>query len=431
MKQFSFLVTALFWGLITYGQITVSTFAGSGAQDNLDGVGVQASFFIPTGIVFDASGNLFVADLYNHVIRKITPNAEVTTFAGSGTPGSIDRLGTTASFYYPNSLAIDTNGNLYVSDMTNNKIRKITPSGLVTTFAGSGTYGGEDGTGISASFKTPKGLVFDTSGNLYVADSGNNKIRKINTVGEVTTFADLNAIDILEGIVKFGGFTYLSHLVIDKSGNLFASCEYNNKIRKITPGAVISTFAGSGTNGSTDGTGINATFFLPTGLAIDTNENIYVCDQFSNKIRKITPSAVVNTYAGSGRSGSLDGLANIARFEGPSGLTFDSSGVLYVAENSNKIRKILEIPTTLSNTNFDISSKLNIYSSSIPDYVTVEIKDLLNPKLQVIDMTGKVVLNQNLDKDTNNISLSGLPAGLYIFKVSTSQGSATSKAIKN
>jgi sugar lactone lactonase YvrE len=430
MKKYSLFIAAFFWTLVSFAQITVSTFAGSGAQDYFDGLGTQASFFFPAGLLFDNSGNLYVADMYNHKIRKITPAGAVTTFAGTGNTGAVDGPGSIASFYYPHSLAIDTNGNLYVSELVNHKIRKITPLGEVSTFAGSGTAGSVNGSGSMASFSSPKGLAFDRAGNLYVADSSNKKIRKISPAGEVTNFADLSPIDVLEGVPFLSSFSTLSGLVFDSFGNLYASGEHNNKIRKITPAGVVSTFAGSGNGASVDGAGIAASFFLPSGLAIDLNDNIYVADKFNNKIRKITPAGEVTIYAGSGRSGNSDGLANVARFNHPGNVAFDKSGFMYVSDSNSTIRKIVNQNTALSNTNFDITSNIVIYPSLTANFVTIELKDLSNVKLSVTDITGKMFLNKNLNETANKIDLTALPAGIYLFITTATQGSAVSKVVK-
>ena len=148
-----------------------------------------ASFREPSGVAFDGDGNLYVADTANHTIRKVTPAGVVTTFAGSGSSGSDDGTGTAASFNYPRGVAVDGDGNLYVADTNNNTIRKVTPAGEVTTFAGSGSYGSDDGTGTAASFANPRGVAVDGDGNLYVADTNNNTIRKVTPAGVVTTFA--------------------------------------------------------------------------------------------------------------------------------------------------------------------------------------------------------------------------------------------------
>jgi len=167
----------------------ISTFAGSGTQGSADGTGINASFYQPTGVAADASGNIYVADFRNNLIRKISPAGLVTTLAGSGAQGSANGTGVYASFYQPTSVAADASGNIYVADDGNHLIREISPAGVVTTLAGSGVQGLANGTGIAASFNNPQGVAVDASGNVYVADYGNNMIREITPAGVVTTLA--------------------------------------------------------------------------------------------------------------------------------------------------------------------------------------------------------------------------------------------------
>ena len=182
----------------------------------------------------DGSGNLYVADASNNRIRLITTNGTVSTFAGSGTAALIDGTGTAASFYYPYGIAIDAAGNLYVADERNNAIRKITSSGVVTTLAGSGSVGSADGTGAAASFSNPTGVAVDSAGNIYVTDVGNNEIRKITPAAVVTTVAGSAKSGFADGTGAAAEFEYPYGLSIDPKGNIYVSDQGNEKIRKIT-----------------------------------------------------------------------------------------------------------------------------------------------------------------------------------------------------
>ena len=318
----------------------VSTFAGRGTAGSANDIGSRASFYKPRGVVVDATGNVYVADDWNHLIRKITPAGFVSTFAGSG-QGSADGTGTAASFNSPRAVALDAAGNVYVADYISNKIRKITSAGVVSTFAGSGDTGYRDGAANFAQFYSPSGLAVDVEGNVYVADAVNNKIRKITSAGVVSTFAGSGTAGSADGTGTAASFNLPSGLDLDDEGNVYVADAANNKIRKITSAGVVSTFAGSGTAGSADGTGSAASFNYPTGVAIDAAGNVYVADLSNNKIRKITPAGVVSTLAGNGTAGSTEGNLSTSEFSSPYGLALDAVGNVYVGDEiNNKIRRI-------------------------------------------------------------------------------------------
>lgn len=320
---------------------TVSTFAGSGAQGSTDGTGTAASFYNPASVAFDAAGNLYVADHETSVIRKITPKAVVTTLAGSGSRGFSDGQGREASFFFPFGITVDASGNLYVADYFNNRIRKITPDGLVTTLAGSGVQGAADGPAGAATFYGPRDVALDASGNLYVSDGENNLIRKISQSGVVSTFAGTGKPGAADGQGKAASFNQPDGLAVDAAGNLYVADVYNYLIRKITPGGLVTTFAGSGKQGMADGTGTAASFYGIDGIALDASGNLYVADYAINKIRKVTPQGVVTTIAGNGEYDFADGPAATASFRGPYDVAVSKTGDLYVADFHNqRIRKI-------------------------------------------------------------------------------------------
>lgn len=317
--------------------------AGGGAGI-INGVGPGARLNTAYSITIDTSGNLFVTDSGNHMIRKITPSAVVSIYAGlPGVMGSNNGPSSKATFNNSAGIAIDSSGNIFVADTFNNIIRKITPTGVVSTFAGSGTGAHADGTGVAASFYYPRGMAFDSSGNLFVADTLNYVIRKITPAGVVTTFAGTAGTSgVVNGTGTAAQFNYPRDLVIDSSNNIFVADAFGHVIRKITPGAVVTTFAGtSGTYGLVDNTGTAAKFNAPYGITIDVSNNLYVSDTYNNSIRKITPAGVVTTIAGSTTSGYADGTGAAAKFAYPIGITIDNSGNLFVVDNLNScIRKI-------------------------------------------------------------------------------------------
>jgi sugar lactone lactonase YvrE len=380
MKQKYFLLSLFFWcSLLSYGQVIVSTLAGSGTAGNIDATGTAASFNKPCGVAVDASGNVYVADRINHKIRKITPAGVVSTFAGSGSVGSTDGTGTTASLSYPCGVAVDASGTVYVTD-GNSKIRKITPEGMVSTLAGSDTASSTDGIGTAASFNYPRGIAVDASGNVYVADYFGNKIRKITPEGVVTTLAGSGSAGSTDGTGAVASFNNPEGIAVDTSGNVYVAEFSSHKIRKITPEGVVTTLAGSGTAGSTDGAGTAASFNRPNGVAVDASGNVYVAEFSSHKIRKITREGVVTTFAGSGRVGSTDGIGTTASFAHPNGVAVDASGNVYVADMFySKIRKIYTPAVALS---FDgVDDKVIVPYNPSFDFTTGTVEGWFKPIL--------------------------------------------------
>lgn len=341
-----------------------SVFAGGSATGSADGTGAAASFYEPSSVTTDSAGNVYVLDLKNSSIRKITPGAVVSTFTGrTAAPGSADGAGAAARFDAPRGVAVDSAGNVFVADSENNTVRKVTPAGVTSVFAGTvGKFGYADGS--SALFSLPSGVAFDKSGNLFVADSLNQVIRKITPAGVVSTLAGDPSNSIEVGIVRGGSsdgtgsnasfrlsivpvspaslyrFVCQGALTVDQGGNIYVADCGNDTIRKVTSAGVVTTIAGSAqVYGSADGA--DARFNSPSGIAVDSSGNVYVADSGNNTIRKIT-SAGVSTLAGSaGVAGSSDGMGTAASFNNPQGITVGSSGNLYVADTGNHtIRKI-------------------------------------------------------------------------------------------
>lgn len=318
--------------------VTVSTFAGKSTVGSSDGVGTSASFNSPRGIATDVAGNIYVTDSWTGLIRKISPTAVVTTLAGND---KIDMDGRGPVFWNPAGIAVDASGYIYVADSHNNRIRKVSPEGVVTTLAGMGVQGYADGPGATAKFYNPEGVALDASGNVYVADLHNNLIREISPEGVVTTLAGSGAIGADDGKGTKASFNSPYDVAVDAIGNVYVADTQNNMIRKINRGGVVSTLAGSGAQGAADGRGDAASFYRPFGLGLDAYGNIYVADSNNNKIRKVTPQGVVTTLAGSGEFGSDNGPGAKASFAGPADVAADLSGNLYVTDGHTMIRKIV------------------------------------------------------------------------------------------
>ncbi len=324
---------------------TFTTLAGNAGYGSADGTGSAARFYDPSGVAVDSAGNVYVADTGNSTIRKVTLAGVETTLAGlAGSRGSADETGSAARFSNPNGVAVGSAGNVYVADTFNRTIRKVTPAGLVTTLAGlAGSSGSADGTGSAARFNDPYGVAVDSAGNVYVADYGNNPIRKVTPAGVVTTLAGLaGSSGSADGTGSAARFYWPNGVAVDSAGNVFVADKWNDMIRKVTPAGVVTTLAGlAGSRGSADGTGSATRFNYPSGVAVDSAGNVYVADTVNSTIRKVTPAGLVTTLAGlAGSSGSADGTGSAARFNYPSGVAVDSAGNVYVADSGNNtIRK--------------------------------------------------------------------------------------------
>ncbi len=318
---------------------------------------VNPDFFpFPGCIAVDASGNLYVGDESTDTIQKITPAGQVATLAGSsGTAGSSDGTGTAARFNNPGGIAATAAGILTVADTANATVRRVTATGVVTTLAGSASNrGNADGPGVSATFSAPVGLALDGSERFWVADATNHTIRRIATDGTVSTQAGrAGTAGTTDGAAANALFNQPRGIAIDASGNVYVADTTNNTIRKISPAMSATTLAGlAGVNGATDGVGSAALFNNPGGLAVDGTGNIYVADTGNSSIRRISPDGAVVTIVGmSGVAGLKDGTGSEAWLNQPRAVAMDSSGNLYVADTGNAaIRKVTpeRVVTTLA-----------------------------------------------------------------------------------
>ena len=323
-------------------EAVVSTVAGSTTAGSANGVGAAASFNFPYGVASDAAGTIYVADAFNHQIRKITSDGTVTVLAGDGNDGNVDGPAGSARFSYPFGLAVDGAGNVYVADWGNHSIRKIAPDGSVSTLAGSGSSGNSDGTGNGASFSGPFGVAVDTAGVVYVADTNNNLIRKISSTGTVTTLAGSGTQGADNGNGQAATFRTPQNLTVDASGTVYVADTGNHQIRRISAAGVVSTVAGSGEAGNGNGASASASFNGPAGIAVAADGTLYVADSENHLIRRVTADGQVSTLAGSGNAALVDGSNAAASFDTPRSLAVVSSGNLVIADGRNhSIRRIV------------------------------------------------------------------------------------------
>lgn len=325
--------------LFTY-LYTVTTLAGDGHFGYKNGAGNIAEFNASDGISIDGDGNIYVADVVNNRIRRITAG-QVTTWAGDGSATFKEGNGTAAAFNNPYGVATTAAGITFVTDAVNNRIRRITATADVSTLAGSDTAGYRDGAGAKAQFKDPEGVAVDAAGNVYIADTYNSSIRKISTTGVVTTLAGNGTYGYQEGTGSAARFSFPRGLAVDAAGYVFVADGDNSRIRRISPAGEVTTLAGSGNVGFLDGDGANAKFNQPHGVADGGHGFIYVADMFNHCIRQISPTGFVTTIAGDGTPGYKDGAGPNAEFNAPYGIAADNTGILYVVDAGNyRIRKL-------------------------------------------------------------------------------------------
>lgn len=327
--------------------LLVATSNGTATYPSLTKLSVVADTLpYPTAIAADSAGNLYAADAATDTIKKIDLASVVTVFAGtSGQSGSADGTGTAARFSDPSGAVATAAGAIAIADTGNATLRLITSDGVVSTLAGTTTQrGNADGPGSAATFSSPKGIARDNAGNLYVADALNHTIRKISASGVVSTFAGTaGASGSNDGIGGTARFNHPTGVEVDASSNVYVADTTNNLIRKIAPDGTVTTLAGLvGVSGTQDGAGADALFNQPGGLAMDAEGNVYVADTGNSTIRRITPAGAVRTLAGlPGVAGLKDGSGLDAWFNQPLDLCRGADGALYVADTGNAaIRRV-------------------------------------------------------------------------------------------
>ncbi len=337
------------------GDGIIETIAGTGTPgfSGDGGAAINAQMDGPASVAVDASGNIFIADYYNHRVRRVTPDGRMTTVAGNGTLGFSGDGGFAASamLSYPTDVAVDRLGNLFIADAQNQRIRKVDSSGMISTVAGSGTSGfsGDGGAATTASLNYPTGVAVDAAGNLFIADSGNNRIRQVNAAGKISSAAGNGTM----GFAGDGGAASAARLsnpgrvAINGAGDLFFVDSGNKRVRKVNSMGIITTVAGSGagpTGPSTDGLpAVSQTLANPTAIAFDVKDNLVVCDTGSGRIRRVDSSGIMRTIVGNpagSNYSSTDGTRTTAvELYLPGGLAIDAMGNIFLIEN-NRIRRI-------------------------------------------------------------------------------------------
>lgn len=319
---------------LTSVSVSVTTLAGNGTPGYADGAGINAMFNNPEGITVDGQGNIYVSDTYNNYIRKISPSGVTSTIAGNGSIGFTNGPAAAAQFYAPQGLAFDGTGNLFVADFGNNVIRKISQAGGVSTYVGTGQVGYNGGTdSLFFYFNNPSDVGFATNGTMYIADRGNNSIRKVTAARVVSTLAGNAKAGYLNATFDTAYFSRPNAIAVDANGNVFVADQGNHCIRKITPAGVVTTAAGSPVNPTLINT--------PSGIAVDKNGNLFIVDE-GGRVMEYTTTNDLYILAGSlNTTGFNNGSGTAATFNTPQGIAVDANGIIYVADKGNNcIRKI-------------------------------------------------------------------------------------------
>lgn len=416
--------------LVSQGQV-ITTIAGTGTEgfSGDGGLAVAAALNKPIGIGVDDSGNIYIADTRNARIRKVNPKGIITTIAGTGIPGNLGDggLATAAQLYTPTDVAIDHKGNIYIADIKNNTIRKVDKvTGVINIIAGNGIsgYSGDNGLATAAAISTPQAIAVDTSGNLFIADYNNSRVRKVsNATGIITTIAGTGATGFSGdgGIATAAELFNPSGVAVNRQGDVFIADTYNNRIRKVNSATgIITTIAGNGTTGYSGDGGLAtlAALSQPVKIALDDSSNFWIADINSNRLRKVSSATgIISTVAGTGigaYSGD-GGAATSAQLYSPTDVAVDPSGNIYIADYGNtRIRKISFSTLTVD------QAKQTIFISVSPNPTLgcfgIKSSSVIK-KIAVYNLFGRLVLQKECDAQQINVDITHLDNGIYLIKI--------------
>ncbi len=413
-----------------------SSYCGDGGQ------ATSATLFGPAGMALDVNGNIYVADNLNSAIRKIDTNGIITTIAGTGN-GARGYSGdggsaTNALLYYPGDIKLDNSGNLYISDFENYRIRKINTAGIINTIAGNGTLGssGDGGSASNAQLNYPEGIFIDGTGNLYINER--YRVRMVGTNGIITTI-------IGNGTAGYSGdggnatnaeINIPAGITMDASGNIYFADQINNRIRVVNTNGIISTFAGNGIEGfSGDGSfATSAEINSPGWVLLDAYGNLYFTDEGNNRVRKVNASGMINTIVGNGTGAYAGdgGLATNAELWGPNGIILDNLGNLFCSEGyNNRIRKVTNVAAAGIEQFTYNNEQVMVYPNPTTGMLHVEGILLNEPtEVTIIDMLGNSVYHSTFTTQHNSINIAELNSGVYVIELSNSKGKFVKRLIK-
>ncbi len=435
MKKFAIYLTLCLSAAYQLNAQIITTIAGTGIASTTGngGQATAATLNEPSGVYRTMNGNIYVVEYGGNVVRKIDVSGNISTFAGTGTPGYSGDHGpaTAATFHIPIDITFDEIGNAYVVDNVNSVIRKIDTFGIITTFAGNGLngYSGDNGPATNARLYWPDRVNHDAFGNIYIADAQNNVVRKVDTAGIITTVAG-------NGIAGFSGdhgpataasLNWTLGVAFDGNNNMYIADGNNHRVRMVDPNGIITTFAGNGTNGLSGdgGPATEASFMLPGGVAIDGGCNVYITDFYGNNVRKIFTSGIIETVVDSSSTPGFSGdhgNSKAAEINGPDNLTFDTSYSIYFADfYNNRIRKVEKIganhgcpPPLTVYRELDKINRITISPSPAHNSVMIQWSNNAETKITVRNVMGQIIRTEKTIGTSFNYDVLSLSAGLYL-----------------
>lgn len=428
---------------VTVKSQTLTTIAGNGTVGYFGdgGPAVSALLDHPNQLAFDQLGNLYIAEDYGNVVRKIDALGIITTVAGTGAAGfsGDGSLAINAELNRATGVAVDNLGNIYICDADNFRIRKVdATTGIIQTIAGTGTegYSGDGAAAINATLGFSSGLCFDQVGNLYIAVQGMGYcVRKIDTGGIISTIAGTGTSGYNgDGALAVNAqLNSPASLCIDATGNLYIGDLGGMRVRKVNTSGIISTVAGNGSTatGGDGGLATSAQLFYPYGVAVDADGNMYICESGNNRIRKVNASGIISAFAGTGGLlggyGGDNGPLLAAQFNHPSSIVLDADGNIFIGDfENNAVRKITALSTGIDAANAVSKLNVSVYPNPFSECTTIHFSGPQdNATISVVDVLGQVLSATRFTGSQFVLNKGAMAAGVYFVQVADQHGNRT------